>query len=239
MKISFKSRLHTALLSACVSLVCTGAVAAGMQPETSVVILNEGEGETSINVTNTDNLASLLYSTVEDIPEDTETLVVLTPPVARVEPGETQLVRVIRQDGAPSKTQRLKRVVFEGIPMRPNADGKSTVGVTVRQNLPLIIHPKGLERDREPWKLLKWSVSDGRLQLVNDSPYVVRMAQEMTLQPSGELLTLPKTYVLPGETLSVPIKGKAKDISVRIQPATVYGYAVDSYEAPIGTGSAQ
>jgi hypothetical protein len=43
---------------------------------------------------------------------------------------------------------------------------------------------------------------------------------------------LPRTYVLPGETLSVPATGGAAE-TVRIQPATVYGFAVAAYEAPI------
>ncbi|CAB3743351.1 fimbria/pilus chaperone family protein [Achromobacter kerstersii] len=228
-----KKRVYGTLLGASIALTCTTAAAAGMQPETSVVILNEADGEASINVKNTDGLASLLYSTIEDIPEDKDTLVVVTPPVARVEPGETQLIRVIRQTGEPSTTQRLKRIVFEGIPMRPNADGKSTVGVTVRQNLPLIVHPRGLERNREPWKLMKWDLSDGKLNVVNDSAYVVRMAQELKLKPSGKVVSLPKTYVLPGETLSIPAHGSTGDKTVTIQPATVYGYAVGPYDAPL------
>ncbi|MFJ3462010.1 fimbria/pilus chaperone family protein [Achromobacter spanius] len=230
-----KKNLFAALAGATLAVVGLNAAAAGMQPETSVVILNEADDETSINVKNTDNLASLLYSTIEDIAEDKETLAIVTPPVARVEPGETQLVRVIRQPGAPSTTQRLKRIVFEGIPMRPDADGRSTVGVTVRQNLPLIIHPKGLERNREPWKLLKWDISGDTLKVVNDSPYVVRMAQELKLKPSGQVISLPKAYVLPGETLSMPVKGSRGDKIVTSHPATVYGYAVGAYDAPLSS----
>lgn len=233
MNFLFKKRLLGPLLGASLALMGTSASAAGMQPESSVVILYEAEGETSMNVKNTDGLASLLYSTIEDTPEDNEALVILTPPVARVEPDETQLVRVIRQPGPSSTTQRLKRIVFEGIPMRPNVEGKSTVGVTVRQNLPLIIHPKGLERNREPWKLLKWELSNGKLNVVNDSAYVVRMAQELMLKPSGKVVSLPKSYVLPGETLSIPVEGASNDNTVTSQPATVYGYAVGAYEAPL------
>ena len=35
-------------------LLCSVAVGDGMQPETTVVVLNEADGEASINVTNTD-----------------------------------------------------------------------------------------------------------------------------------------------------------------------------------------
>ncbi|CUI39045.1 Capsule protein fraction 1 [Achromobacter xylosoxidans] len=210
-------------------------MAAGMQPETSVVILYEADGEASINVKNTDDAASLLHSSIENVPEDTEELVVLTPPVARVEAGETQLVRFLRQGGEPSKKQRLKRVIFEGIPQRPNADGSARIGVTVRQNLPLIIHPAGLERNREPWKLLKWQVNNDKLSVINDSAYVVRMAQEVVLQPSGKVVSLPRTYVLPGETLAVDGPAVAGSTNVRIAPATIYGFSTDHYDAAINT----
>lgn len=49
--------------------LCGVAVGDGMQPETTVVVLNEADGEASINVTNTDALPALLHSVIEDIPE--------------------------------------------------------------------------------------------------------------------------------------------------------------------------
>ncbi|MDR8047986.1 fimbria/pilus chaperone family protein [Burkholderia cenocepacia] len=231
--IDSRKLLLATLAYSALAVTGTAAMATGMQPETSVIILDEADGETTINVKNTDGTAALLYSTIENIPEDTEALVIHTPPVARVEAGETQLVRFLRQGGAPSTTQRLKRVIFEGITQRPNATGNAMVGVTIRQNLPLIIHPKGLERNREPWKLMKWHIKDGKLMVINESPYVVRMAAEVKLQPSGNTATLPRSYVLPGETLSASTDKPASGNMVTISPATVYGFSTDKYDAPI------
>ena len=76
-------------------------------------------------------------------------------PLARVEAGEIQLVRFISTLKEPLKTQRLKRVSFEGIP-QARAAGGATIGITLRQNLPLILHPKGLPQHHSPWELLKW-----------------------------------------------------------------------------------
>lgn len=120
MTVQLKHNLLGMLMGSVAALAAPVVMATGMQPETSVVILYEAEGETSINIKNTDGTAALLYSSIENIPEDTESLVVLTPPVTRVEAGETQLVRFLRQGGEPSKNQRLKRVIFEGIAQRPN-----------------------------------------------------------------------------------------------------------------------
>jgi P pilus assembly chaperone PapD len=227
--------LLKALVAACV-LGAHGAHATGVAPETSVVIVNEADGEATINVKNTDASPVLLYTSLMDVPEDPEKLLVVTPPMARVEPAQSQLVRFILDSPAPLKTERLKRVVFEGIPNV--GKGKNEVKVTVRQNVPLIIHPKDLAPSQDPWTLLKWSVEGDALVVRNDSPYVVRLDQAVQLMPQKTALDLPKPYVLPGETLTVkaPQAGAfTGSRQVRLSPATVYGYSVDSYDAPLGS----
>lgn len=204
-----------------------------MRPETTLIILYEEEGEATLNVKNTDDGPALLHSVVEDVPEDQETLLVVTPPITRVEAGDTQLVRFISTLKEPLKTQRLKRVSFEGIP-QARAAGGATIGITLRQNLPLILHPEGLPRHATPWELLKWARNGERLTVHNDSAYVVRLAPDVKLLPQNALATLPRTYILPGETLAAKVEGRLEGVTgVEIQPATVYGFAADSYQAPL------
>ena len=221
----------------CAVLAALGATAAradGMVPDTSVVIVNEADGEASVSVTNTDNKLALLHVTLEDIPEDKNTLLFVTPPLTRVEASKSQLVRFILQTGEPLKTQRLKRVIFEGMPAQrdPAKAGRAQVGVTVRQNLPVIIHPKGLAPNRTPWLGLTWTLKADQLSVHNPTSYVVRMAQELQLMPGNGAAMLPRTYVLPGETLTVTASGTGAT-RVRLQPATVYGFAVAPHDAPI------
>jgi P pilus assembly chaperone PapD len=215
-------------------LLSVQAQADGMVPSTSVVIVNEAEGEVSVTVTNTDASLALLHVTIENIAEDIEPLVFVTPPLARVEASKTQLVRFILQSEKPLLTQRLKRVIFEGIAQdKPAVEaGHARVGVTVRQNLPLILHPKGLAPNRTPWTDLQWLLQDGQLTVRNDTPYVVRLSQQVTLLPSANNILLPKTYVLPGEHISVAVP-ESTATQVRFQPATVYGFSVPHHEAPI------
>ncbi|KTC17149.1 fimbrial chaperone protein [Pseudomonas marginalis ICMP 9505] len=206
-----------------------------MLPETTVVVLYEEEGEATINIKNTDAGPALLHSVVENVPEDLEPLVIVTPPITRVEAGDTQLVRFISTLKAPLKTQRLKRVSFEGIP-QARAAGGATIGITLRQNLPLILHPQGLPRHHTPWELLKWKRVGERLTVHNDSAYVVRMAPEVQLLPHSIPATLPRTYILPGEALTLKVDRPLGAVAeVEIQPATVYGFSVDNYRAPIST----
>ena len=211
------------------------ATADGMLPETTVVVLYEEDGEATINIKNTDAGPALLHSVIENVPEDLERLLIVTPPITRVEAGDTQLVRFISTLKQPLKTQRLKRVSFEGIPQARAADG-ATIGITLRQNLPLILHPKDLPRHQTPWELLRWERVAERLTVHNDSAYVVRLAPHVQLLPQGVQATLPRTYVLPGEALALKVDGALSDVAqVEIQPATVYGFSVDSYRAPVNT----
>lgn len=219
-------------ISFCLFL-CGMAVADGMQPETTVVILNEEEGEATLNVKNTDPRPALLHSVIQNIPEDLEPLLIVTPPITRVEAGDTQLVRFISTTKKPLKTQRLKRVSFEGIP-EARAPGGATIGITLRQSLPLILHPKGLARHDAPWQLLTWKREGDQLRVHNNSPYVVRLGMEVQLHPQASVATLPRTYILPGEVLTLASEDSvAGVVSVGIQPATVYGFTVDSYRAPV------
>jgi P pilus assembly chaperone PapD len=208
-----------------------------MQPETTVVILNEEDGEATLNIKNTDPGPALLHSAIENIPEDQEPLLIVTPPITRVEASDTQLVRFISTAKVPLKTQRLKRVSFEGIP-QARTPGGATIGITLRQNLPLILHPKGLPKHDAPWQLLTWKREGDRLRVHNDSAYVVRMSLEVQLHPQAQVGTLPRTYILPGEVLTVAAAGSlASVVAVEFQPATVYGFTVGSYRAPVVAGA--
>ena len=241
-RFAFFSRLFYGVR--CVCLYCaalalplwgpTLVLADGMVPDTSVVIVNEADGEASVSVTNTDSKLALLHVTLEDIPEDPAPLLFVTPPLTRVEPSKSQLIRFILQSPTPLTTQRLKRVIFEGMPQgrAQGQAGNARVGVTVRQNLPVILHPKGLAPNRTPWTGLTWNLKNQQLSVHNPTPYVVRLAQELKLLPGNGSALLPRTYVLPGETLSVAAS-QAQATTVQLQPATVYGFAVDPYQAPI------
>lgn len=210
------------------------AMAAGMVPETSVVIINEADGEGTINVRNTDDQAALLYVNIENIPEDKEPLVIVASPVSRVEGKQTQLVRFIFQAKEPVTTQRLKRVTFEGIPQKNATDGHARVAFTVSQNLPLLINPKGLPKHQAPWTLLHWEISDGKLIVKNNSPYVVRLAEAVTTLPNEQSMRLPRAYILPGDEITLEEKVVDENLNgVRIYPATVYGYRVENYDAPL------
>ncbi|TAL96134.1 MAG: fimbrial chaperone protein [Paraburkholderia sp.] len=235
--IHFKLR-NVVIAAAMLAGFANVAMATGMVPETSVVLVNEADGEATMNVKNSESTPQLLYTSITHIEEDQENLVVVTPPVSRVEGNQTQTVRFVLQNKTPLTVERLERAVFEGIPPRdPKAGARVTM--TVRQDLPLVIHPKGLAVNREPWKELKVSVTGDQLTIENPSAYVVRLAQTVQLQPEQKNVDLPRPYVLPKTKVTVPLKGASAAATIaRLFPATTYGYSVDPYDAPITPASA-
>ena len=229
-----KSTYFLTLSAMSLALMAGQSHATGMIPETSVVIVVAADGEGAINVKNSDSFPVLLMTTLENIPDDNESLLLVTPPAARVEADKSQRVRFILTSKTPLKTERLKRVIFEGVP--PKEKGKNEVRMTVRQNLPVLIRPAGLAKNDAPWKELKWSNQGGKLVVTNPSPYVVRMSSAVKTLPDNADWNMQNNYVLPGQTITLEnSKGKALSASkqVRISPATTWGFTVNSYDAAV------
>ncbi|TLU66578.1 fimbrial chaperone protein [Enterobacter sp. MF024] len=213
-------------------LILSGQVfASGMLPETSVLLVDAEKGEASMNVTNTDSGPALLYTTIVDLPESDKTVrLIASQPVVRVEAGAMQRVRFMLQMTKPLMHEELKRVTFEGIP--PKEKNKQRLAVTVRQDLPVIIHPAGLAQDLEPWKHLKWNKRGNDLVVSNPSSYVVRMTAAFTSLPSGKQGSLKNTYLLPHTSMTLALPNKS-DTKVEFYPASRYGYKGERYIAPL------
>lgn len=228
----FTSAIKGGLLT--LLLISTFTHATGMVPESSVVIVEQDDGQGTMNVKNTDSFPVMLVTSLVNIPEDQTKLLSVTPPAARIEPGKTQQIRFIITSTTPLKTEHLKRVIFEGF--TPQKKGESQVQMSIRQNLPVIIRPAGLAKDMSPWRHLTWRKTGKNIEVSNPSPYVVRLAQEVQTRPDNVYWTLPRTYVLPGQTLVLkPETGKNPSTAthVHISPATTWGFSVDSYDALI------
>ncbi|MFR9702392.1 fimbria/pilus chaperone family protein [Aeromonas sanarellii] len=215
-------------------LVSFDSNATGVLPSTSVVVLEESEREAVITITNTDSKPVLLLTTLEDIPEDKENILQISPPAIRVDGGKKQTVRFLLTSTRPLQTERLRRVIFEGVP--PKEKGGNRVQVSITQNLPIIIRPESLPRNNAPWKLLKWRFHNGKMTVSNPSSYVVRLAQSVLSLPGKKRWNLSRTYILPSETLALTPENSANatnEQQIRISPATTWGFSVESWDAPL------
>lgn len=184
-----------------------------------------------MNITNTDNYPSLLYTKIVDISGSDKSLrLMVTQPVVRVEPGQTQRVRFMLQTEKPLMHEELKRVTFEGIP--PKVPGSNELKVTIRQDLPVIIHPAGLAEDLAPWKHLEWRKKGDLIEISNPSKYVVRMVASFTSLPSGKGGILDQTYLLPNTSITVKSPA-SNDTQIEFYPASRYGYKGERYTAAL------
>ncbi|UDQ79807.1 fimbria/pilus periplasmic chaperone [Erwinia rhapontici] len=215
-------------------LVIIFPASAIMQPSTSMVLIQEDAGGGSINVTNTDDKDALLYVKVIDLPDDKFPQLIVTQPVMRVAAGQTQRVRFVLTSDRPLTTEHMKRVTFEGIPIS-NVENKG-VSISLRQNLPVIIHPTRLAANNDAWKELQWTVKEGKLTVRNPGAWVVRMAPSFTLLPGNQKVNLNKSYILPGETVPVAfsdVLALARTNKIRIDAVSSYGYKVGHAELPL------
>ncbi|RJT27899.1 fimbria/pilus chaperone family protein [Buttiauxella izardii] len=216
------------LLSA--QFLASHSFAAGMVPDTSMLYINEAKQGGSINIKNTDANPGLLYTSINDLPDDQGTHLVVTQPVVRVEGGKTQQLRFVLQTDKPLTVEHLKRVVFEGIPQK--TPGKNKISFNIRQDLPVLIHPASLPEVKDAWTLLTWSQSGNSITVKNSSAYVVRMVAQFELLPSHAAGALNKTYLLPGQSMTVKAdKATGNDKQVKFTPVSRYGIPVPAYTA--------
>lgn len=221
------SRKTLLIVSLLTANVC--AHAAGMVPDTSLLVIDEATHSGTISVKNTDSHPSLLYTNVVDLPDDNGLKLIPTQPVVRLEPGQTQQLRFILQNKEPLSVEHYKRVTFEGIPPK-NDDNKIKIGINIRQDIPVLIRPAKLAVVTDAWKYLEWTGTGTSVTVKNPSKYVVRLAQNVVLQPSNISGALAKTYLLPGESQTVSMdKAIGGNSKVKFFPASRYGVEVPSF----------
>lgn len=229
---TFKKSLPTVVAGLIFSLHCLSANAMGFVPETSMLFIDEADKGASMNLKNTDINPQLLYTSITDLPDDKGTHVLVTQPVARVEGGQSQHLRFILQTDSPLQVEHMKRVVFEGIPQK--MPGKNKIGFNVRQDLPVIIHPANLPEVKDAWTLLSWKSQQSMLTVTNNSPYVVRFQPQAVMLPSKTKVKLPKSYILPGQTLTASADNTiSSETEIQFFPVSRYGVQVDKYTAQV------
>jgi len=232
-------RIFRPLLFSLASPLFFHSAFAVMQPQTSVIFIDEEKGGGSINVTNTDDREALLYVKVNDLDDDKQPQVVVTQPVVRVGAGQTQRVRFVLSSQQPLNVEHIKRVTFEGLPL-VSESGKNKVSINVRQDLPLIIRPRALAAVADPWKALAWSVGGGKMTVHNATAFVIRLGQDIVLLPSRQKAKITKSYLLPGETLAVAVsdaRALVKVSKVRFDTLSQYGYDTGAVEMSVSHGS--
>jgi len=229
------------LAAAAVLACCIGPSPAqsvsGVKPELSVLLISDEDGLAQMALQNSDPEPYLVQTVVYTVDGDKDLVVKPTPVVSRIEAGGRQIVRfALTKPAKPLVVQHYQRVTFEGIPATAPKDGRSRVRVNVRYDYPIIISPANLPPLDAPWTLLEWRMNAGQLEIYNSSRYVVRMSEEVDLLPAQvRVKLLQRSFVLPGERLSVALPAAATVglTTVRVYPATLFGFAAPTYDAKL------
>lgn len=145
--------------------------------------------------------------------------VVASPPILRVEKGQKQLIRLIRQTAPPAGVEQAYRIILDEIP-QPANDTEPQIGLKLqmRYSIPLFVYGQGIAtytnaahsalvdaRDLS-WRVV--SDSDGpAMEIRNNGKVHVRLSK-VNLQQNGQQYALAEGllgYVLPGEFRRWPL----------------------------------
>jgi P pilus assembly chaperone PapD len=200
--------------------------------EAGSVLLYEDEGRTSFNVTNTGNDPILLVSKVEDLKEgDIAHRILLTPPITRIEPRQSQLIHYILREGETLQREHMLAASFEAIPVK----SQNTATINVNHVIPLIAYPKSIARTDDPWRDLVAQYGKGSLEIRNNGKHVVRLLSHIRTHPQGTDIALEHPYLMPGETTHHALSEEPKQI--RITPMNRRGTVLQSINISVNNPS--
>lgn len=193
---------------------------ASFQLETMTVILDSEEPRKIFNVKNTGSEPILLSTKVNDLDSQHEIAksVIITPPITRIEPDQSQNINFILKDGINFDDEQILKASFQGI-------GVAKVNSTkmpIRQDIAMLIIPKGLTIEHDPWKNLEIKHTNNQLILKNNGKQVIRMAPAFTALPSNNSYSIGQFYIRPQEEIKVDVKEKLTEI--KISPLSRYGF---------------
>ena len=218
--------MKSILLATCISLTMLGGIATA-QAQTQIhgtrVIYPAEEREVTVQVDNVGKLPRLLQVWIDsgndkDTAETANAPFLLTPPMARVEPGKGQAFRMMFTGGdLPQDRESVFWFNVLEIPPRPENKGEASenfLQFAVRSRLKIFYRPKGLQGDplgaleTLTWRLVREG-GQSHLECANSSAYNVSIAN---VRFKGT--ELPKTAVPPGGMC--PAKGAGR-IEIAVQ----------------------
>lgn len=208
-------------------------------PTTSVLVIDEADREGSIGIKNTQSEPVLLYSKVQRLEDDDlDAALIPSPRVVLVQPGETQVVRLLFRSNKKLDKEHLARITFTGIPPKKDAPGR--ISFIIGQDLPVVIRPKGYTPVDNKWEYLKWQIKGQQLCVANDTKMAIRFVNNVLLLPKKTAIAMPKPYALPGSEhcAALPAGYQAgADTKVEFSAVSDYNYMLDGRQLPVAVSA--
>jgi fimbrial chaperone protein len=162
----------------------------------------------------------------EDIYTETKDLII-NPPIASIEPGTYQLVRVGLKAAQNPATEHAYRIIATQVPSETEKSGGVQLKTVLKISVPLFVRPKKPTTDLN---FITKRLPDGtlELQLLNKSNRHIQIMTVDFYQAEGEKpVATPMTekdrfvYLLPGQEHKWPVKWKApadaKDVVLKLR----------------------
>jgi len=221
----------------------------------SRVVFDGREGEISVLVRQVGSVPSLMQvwldddGTAEAMPEMTSVPFILSPAVARLEPGRGQSVRILRVGGdLPEDRESFFWLNVLEVPPKPGGDIENVVQFSFQARVKFFYRPRGLrsEPDRA-YQSLRFSLdsvqaADGGVQLrvKNPSPYHVTF-KSLALNSGatgGNVLaemkqTVVNRMVAPMSELVIPLEMVAAAGRQALSGARIHYGVINDYGATI------
>ena len=231
-----KSHFPKALLGAVLMVSFCPLALAGVVISGTRVIYLEQAREITVQVNNVGEAPSLVQSWIdsgnpEQTAEDSDAPFLLTPPIARVEAGRSQALRVIFTGAdLPKDRESLFWLNVLDVAPSPKESGEEQnyLQVAFRSRIKLFYRPKGLpDTANDAPSKLRWSWSDGKLRAENPTPYHVTLAEVHAVSASADRLIEEKGKMVgPNQQLLLDANGPVD--KVRFITINDYGGRVEN-----------
>jgi P pilus assembly chaperone PapD len=237
MKQTFKTLLTTGVLA--FGIAGTLQVHASVVIAGTRVIYNAKDAEQTIKLTNEGKSPALTQVWLDRgdpkaSPSTTRVPFTVTPPVARVDPGKGQTLRILYTgESLPKDRESVFWLNVLEVPPKPSADeaGANRLQMAFRSRIKLFFRPAGLKgtQDEAPaqisWRLVERG-NRSLLEARNPTPYYVSFAS-LELTGGGRAATFEDGGMVgPGETQTFPLAGevfRGAGAKVRYQAINDYG----------------
>lgn len=215
---NMKNRIQNILIVGLLTL--SGVAHASFQLETMTVILDAGEPRKVFNVKNTSKEPILLSTKVSNLDggEGLAQDVMVSPPITRIEPEQSQQINFVLKKGVNISDEALLKVSFQGV----GATKANATKMPIRQDVAMLITPADMTVSQTPWDALTAKQHGEQLTLTNTGKQVIRLAPNFTGLPGKSDHSLGQFYLRPGEHKTVDVKGQLSEIE--IMPLSRYGF---------------
>lgn len=138
---------------------------------------------------------------------ETSRELIVSPPMLAIEPGQRQLVRVIRQGAIPTGSESAYRLVVDELPVNSDApDAKQGLRFVLRYSIPVFVEPADGTKLQATLRARFVAGSDGPTLQVHNSGTSHAQVADLTMHGAhGADITLRQGlvgYALPGSTMS-------------------------------------